>query len=282
MSVSKVSIISVVLNDVRLSRAIDSVLSQNVDCEVEIIVVSDETDEAMDAVLREYAEHITVIRNDVRGGMYPARNQGILAASGDVVGFLNADDHYHDDRVLADAVNAFRARDDLELLSGNWKLATLSGEFQEQIYKETNPAEHDWLTGGLPFSDCALFHRRDVFDRYGNYEGSFRIAGDLDLMLRMSFAGASYTHLDRFVTVFHEGGMSTSHSVRMRVLGCLEMWRAFLRNGLPPVAVTLYIGLITARYLVRRIFPSFANRRSGGTVSRLIQSTLKQLRAWRI
>ena len=211
----KISIVSVVYNDVRLSRAIDSILAQKVDCEVEIIVVSDETGEDLNAVLHEYAEHITVIKNDTRQGMYRARNQGIASSSGDIVGFLNADDHYHDDEVLSDVVRAFSSREDLELLSGNWKFATLAGEVSDHVYEERDLASHNWIVDGLPFSDAALFHRRDVFERFGNYEGSFQIAGDIDLMIRMSRAGVSHMHLDRFLTVFYGGGMSSGPTTWM-------------------------------------------------------------------
>ncbi len=276
----KISIVTVVYNDVRLSRAIDSVLAQKVDCEVEIIVVSDETGEDLNSVLHEYDEHITVIKNDTRQGMYRARNQGIKSSNGDIVGFLNADDHYHDDEVLSDVVRVFTSREDLELLSGNWKFATIAGEVTDCVYEERDLASHNWIIDGLPFSDAALFHRRDVFERFGDYEGSFQIAGDLDLMIRMSRGGVSYMHLDRFMTVFYGGGMSSGHTIRMSLRNLYEKRRAYSRNGLPRVSVTLHIFMMMALPLAAKCIPIRIKQLLRVSVRRIIRRLIGNVYDW--
>lgn len=276
----KVSIVTVVYNDVRLSRAIDSVLAQKVDCEVELIVVSDETGEELDAVLREYDERVTVIKNDTRQGMYRARNQGIAASSGDIVGFLNADDHYHDDEVLADAVRAFSSREDIDLLSGNWKYVTLAGEVRDYVYQEKELASHNWLVDGMPFTDTALFHRRGVFERFGDYEVSFQIAGDKDLMIRMSLGGVSYMHLDRFMTVFYGGGISSGSNAWMSLKLLCENRRAYLRNGLPWVSVTFHMLLMMAMYLAAKCIPNRVKQLLRVSVRRLIRRIVGNMYHW--
>ena len=103
------SLITVVYNDVRVARALDSVLMQQLDPgdSIQIMVVDDSDDETSELLLR-YGDAITVVRPPARRGMYAARNIGIQRTSGEIIGFLNADDYYMDALVLRDVLRAFR------------------------------------------------------------------------------------------------------------------------------------------------------------------------------
>jgi glycosyltransferase involved in cell wall biosynthesis len=79
-----------------LPRAIDSVLRQGI-AAVEIIVVDDGSFDNSVAVAEELAvrhPQVAILRQKLNGGPAVARNAGLAAATGRLVGFLDADDGY--------------------------------------------------------------------------------------------------------------------------------------------------------------------------------------------
>ena len=90
----KVSIIVPVYNaEAYLNKCIDSLLAQTLR-DIEIIAVDDGSSDNSPAILQAYAKRdkrINVI-SCVNGGVSRARNTGIHAATGDYIGFVDADD----------------------------------------------------------------------------------------------------------------------------------------------------------------------------------------------
>ncbi len=102
----KLSIITPSLNSAdTIERAIQSVLAQKVDNFEHIIVDGGSEDETME-ILRRYP-HLKWVSEPDRGKVH-AMNKGFARASGDIIGYLNARDYYHDGAF--DAVLPFFAR----------------------------------------------------------------------------------------------------------------------------------------------------------------------------
>ena len=98
MNNAKVSVIIPNYNNGKyLEQCIDSVLSQDYD-NLEVIVVDDgSTDNSLE-LLQEYRTQITII-SIPHAGASAARNSGILAASGEVIAFLDSDDYWRHDKI---------------------------------------------------------------------------------------------------------------------------------------------------------------------------------------
>ena len=107
----KISIAIPVLNDVRVGRALDSVLSQQHEHELEVIVVDAGSTDGTLEVVERYRGRIAVLVSEPDRGIYDGMNKGIGLATGDVVGILNADDRYSDPLVLRDVMDAFSSED---------------------------------------------------------------------------------------------------------------------------------------------------------------------------
>ena len=89
----KISIAIPVLNDVRVGRALDSVLSQQHEHELELIVIdAGSTDGTLDVLERYRKQYRLMLVSEPDRGIYDGMNKGIGLATGDVVGILNADD----------------------------------------------------------------------------------------------------------------------------------------------------------------------------------------------
>ena len=91
-----ISIITVVKNaETTIERSIQSVLSQNYS-NIEYIIVNGYSTDRTNEILNKYKNKISLIINKKDGGIWDAMNIGLEKATGDIVGFLNADDYYYD------------------------------------------------------------------------------------------------------------------------------------------------------------------------------------------
>ncbi len=246
--IKKVSVITVVYRDPRLSRALDSVLGQQVDCEIEVVVVSDETDDELNDILDSYGDRITVLRNPARQGMYRARNQGLAVATGEVIAFLNADDYYADRQALAAVLEVFRSDPAVELVYGNVRKVNSRGKTLPSRFAKEASRLNCYL-GWLP-PDPTVFYRREVFDRVHHYHERFEIDGDAELLFRLLMRErAPYRRLDRILTNFENGGMS-NWSVRQRLKMAWEYRLVWRLNDVPSVLCRLAPLLIIIFWVV--------------------------------
>jgi hypothetical protein len=111
----KVSIITV-------DEAIRSVLSQSYSNIEYIVVDGGSTDGSID-IIKGYQDKISAFISEPDSGPYDAMNKGIEMATGEVIGFLHADDFYSQDDVIAKMVYCLQEPDtdsvysDLEYVS---------------------------------------------------------------------------------------------------------------------------------------------------------------------
>lgn len=104
----------------KLSSAVDSVLSQSSSLlDLEIIVVDDgSTDGTKEWIVETYPDSIvSVISNSRSKGPAGARNTGILAASGQLIAFLDSDDAFMPNH-FSDAIRSFDRFPELGLVFG--------------------------------------------------------------------------------------------------------------------------------------------------------------------
>jgi len=116
-------------------------------------------------------------------GIYDALNKGIRMASGDVIGFLHADDIYADNSVIAKVAeimsknNSDSCYGDLLYVNKNNTDRTIrywrSGEFAPGLLRK------GWMPPHPTF-----FVRRRMYEALGVFDTSFKIAADYELMVR--------------------------------------------------------------------------------------------------
>ena len=209
------SLVVGVYNDVRVARALDSVLMQQLDAgdSVQVMVVDDSDDETSELLLR-YGEAITVVRPPARRGIYAARNVGIQRTSGEIVGFLNADDYYIDALVMRDVLRAFRGPGRPLMVHGRTTIVDAEGT-PLRTTKTMNTTTLRALRGYMG-EDPSTFWRRTVFERHGLYRENYLIAGDYEFGLRAVFRGGVRRRariIDRSLTCMETGGMSSRNGV---------------------------------------------------------------------
>lgn len=168
------------------------------------------------------------ILSDKDGGIYDAMNQGIEAATGDIIGILNSDDFYTSDDVLERVAKEFEENPELEAVYGDIHFVK-----DEDLTKCTryycSSYFRPWLLrfGFMP-AHPSFYVRREVYEKYGLYDLQFRTSSDFEWMVRI-FAkyhiSAKYIKKD-FVTMRAGGestaGMEAKRKVNNDIVGSLK------------------------------------------------------------
>lgn len=226
-----VSIITVVRNGAStIEGAIESVLNQ-VYPNIEYIVIDGaSTDDTLTAI-NKYKDKIAHIVSEPDKGIYDAMNKGICLAKGDVVGILNADDFYTDNRVIADVVeimsltNADVAWSNLEYVDKN----DTSRVVRRWTSSSYSPGK--FKNGWMP-PHPTFFARRELYQKYGMFTDKLSIAADYELMLRFIERYHVRTcYIPRVMVKMRTGGAS-NRNLKNIIRANIESYRAWQMNGL--------------------------------------------------
>lgn len=179
---------------------------------------------------------IRIISESPRG-VYAAMNTGLRIVRGDIVAILNADDRWYDEQVLQRVVDAFQEYPDAAIVYGDilysqseftrttrrWR----AGEYREQK-----------VSTGWAMPHPAVFVRRSVYERYGVFNESFKIAGDYEIMIRwLLIHRVPVRYISSTLAVMAPGGRS-ANGLRQRIRGWQELRRAWVIQGRkPPISL---------------------------------------------
>ncbi|MDE6808092.1 MAG: glycosyltransferase, partial [Prevotella sp.] len=207
----KVSIITVAYNSAEtISNTISSVLKQTYN-DIEYIVVdglsTDDTISIVQSYEQKFNGRLRWISEKDKG-IYDAMNKGIRMATGDIVGILNSDDFLTSNYVIERTVENFT--DDVEAIYGNVHFVKPNNLKKSVRFYSGKPFRPWMVRFGFIPPHPSFYIRRNVYEKYGLYDPSFRISGDVELISRLSFIkkiSMKYVNMD-FVTML-EGGEST-------------------------------------------------------------------------
>lgn len=232
----RISVITVCRNAAAtIGAALESFCRQS-HADKQLLVIDGASSDATPAIARSFAgEGVTVISEPDRG-LYDAMNKGLGAFGGEAVGFLNADDRFHDAGSLAAVAEALAGADicyaDLDFVDGE----------PEQVVRRWRSTP--WRKGGfrrgwMP-AHPTFYCRRRVVERVGRFDLSYRLAADYDFMLRaLELADFSAIHVPRVLVDMRAGGLSSA-SLAARVshnLEALASRRRWLGAGLVDYAL---------------------------------------------
>jgi glycosyltransferase involved in cell wall biosynthesis len=180
----KISIITVTFNSVSvINDCLKSVKLQKYENIEHIIIDGASTDGTL-SLLESKREQFGALISKSDKGIYDAMNKGIKIASGDIIGFLNSDDFYANNDILSKVAKIFKNN-----LSLDACYADLIYTDQNDISKDIRYWKSSKFTPGL-FSKgwCpphpTFFVRSSVYEQFGNFNLNYRIASDVELMMR--------------------------------------------------------------------------------------------------
>lgn len=228
----RISIITVVYNNLQVTEALDSTLSQQLETgdELEVVVIDGGSTDGTRAVLEDYRDRLAVLVSERDRGIYDAMNKGLSLATGDVIGTLNADDLYADTGILRDVARAFRLSE-AEAVYGD--LVYVQRECPDQVirYWRSSPFRPGAFKSGWMPPHPTFFVRRQVYDRCGKFDLSFRIAADVELLIRLIEVHRIPTvHIPRILVRMRMGGAS-NRDLSSRLRATRECFRALRMHG---------------------------------------------------
>ena len=230
-----ISIITATFNSAATVRdTIESVLRQTYK-DIEYIIKDGGSKDDTLAICREYEPCFggrMKIISCPDTGIYDAMNQGIEATTGDVVGILNSDDFYTSDDVLA-TINAALEQDDCDAVYGDIHYVKSDNlERCVRYYSSRNFTRERMMQGYIP-AHPSFYCRREVYQKYGLFDTSFRVAADFEQLLRLIYIEKiRIKYIEKDFVTMRMGGASTS-GIKSHVRIMKDHLRAFKKNKIP-------------------------------------------------
>ena len=165
-----------------LAQAADSVLQQRFS-DIELLIVNDGALPVADFG----DDRVRVLNNEMRGAV-PARNLGILEASGSYIAFLDDDDYWIDLSHLAQASAALSGSSDFYFANGYMLMP--NGEqilFDREADKKSLMSDNTILIS-------TVCYRRDLHVQLGNFDETLPYYWDWDWYLRVAKADFRIAH----------------------------------------------------------------------------------------
>lgn len=140
-------------------------------------------------------------------GIYDAMNKGLAVATGKWVYFLNSDDRLFDHRSVEAAVRALQETG-AEILQSRVLLSdptsgTGSMFAPARGLRRTSPLFHG-------IYQQAIWAEKALFDKYGGFDTTYRLCGDVDWLMRVLRASPRCSATSALTTVFQQGGASSN------------------------------------------------------------------------
>jgi glycosyltransferase len=226
----KVSVVTAVWNArATIETAIDSIRSQTYPDVEHIVIDGASTDGTYDVLVRRRRElHVLVSEPD--HGIYDALNKGVLRATGDVVGFLHADDIYAGPDVLKMIADAF-TDPSIDAVYGDLvyvRRNNVSRVVRRWRAGHADPRSLKW--GWMP-PHPTLYVRRERLASAGLFDTEYRIAADYDMILRLMTArDFRARYIPEVLIKMRVGGVS-NRSLKHVAQKSAEDYRALRRNG---------------------------------------------------
>jgi glycosyltransferase involved in cell wall biosynthesis len=211
-----------------VADTIDSLLAQTHPA-VECIVVDDGSTDHTPDVLARYADdaRVKIVRQE-NAGQTVAKNHGLREASGELIGFCDADDLWRPDKL---ALQLPHFRDEtVGVVYGNFQF--IDGEGRP--IATDRPATYSGrITGKLLVDNFVHFPtalvRREIIDAAGGFDESLSMGIDFDLWLRIS-VDYDFLYLPDILVDYRIWAGQMSHRTGERLDNAFKLMHRFLAD----------------------------------------------------
>ena len=200
-----------------LSKAIDSVLSQNYQ-DFEIIIIDDASTDNTESLVKNFTDNrIKYYKNDSNLGIAKSRNKGVSLANGEYVAMLDSDDYWLDCNKLQKQLDIFNQDKKIGLVGTGIVCVNDKGEkIKEDIFEIKDNLIRQRILLKNQFAQSSVLFSKEAFNSVSGYDESLLVCEDLDLWLKIGkeFKLANIPE-PLIAYLIHAGGISKANKKRI-------------------------------------------------------------------
>lgn len=224
----KISIITVCYNSsATIEKTILSVASQTYKNIEYIIIDADSKDNTL-AIIKKHQDKISDWISEPDKGLYDAMNKGIHLATGDLIGILNSDDTFNSNTVIEE-IASFHNQNNIGASVGNIMQHRENGNIV-RVYSSKYWSPEKLKIGFMP-PHPSIFFKRELFNKFGQYDLGFKIGADYELITRFFLKNnITWKYSGITTTSMLVGGLSSSGASSYKLI-TKEIQKALRMNG---------------------------------------------------
>jgi len=219
---------------------------------IEHIVIDGASKDGTVETLEQKRQQLAILISEPDKGIYDALNKGIACATGDVVGFLHADDIYGSPDTLAQVAELF-SDSTVDAVYGDLEYVRKSDTSEVVRYWQSCPFTPKHLTRGWMPPHPTLYVRREWYDRIDGFDTNYRIAADYFSILSLfSKPGFNAVYLPKVLVKMRLGGAS-NRSLSNIIQKSREDYDALRRSGVGGLSALIWKNLSkVSQFLAKR------------------------------
>ena len=240
----KITIITITLNSEETIRdTLNSVLSQTYKNIEHIIVDGGSKDKTLD-IIKKYPNKNKKVYHLPKSGIYEAINYGIKKSNLSFITILNSDDFFQsNDSVLKIVKNIKKNKNTSIFFSNVVYIKDNNFIGIERLFSSQNFKRWHLSLGLMPAHPGSFIDKR-IYDKYGLYEKSFKIASDFDFFLRTIYINkVNFKNIGITSIRMRLGGIS-SRNIWSYVMSTQEILKSFKINKIQKFKIIIYLRFI--------------------------------------
>lgn len=219
-----ISIVTISYNQIRfLKQALRSVINQRYP-NLEYIVVDPGSNDGSRRVIEDHKEHLDHIVFEPDSGPSEGLNNGFARASGEIYGFLNADDFLLPGS-LQSVEAAFRRFPNADVIAAHGWLVDIDGNPMRRKHSNRFGAWR-YLHRGAHLLQQSTFFRAEAFHKVGGFNKHNKTCWDGELWLDLALKGSHFHIVNDYWSCFR----IYEDSISGQVAHEMNSWRTYERD----------------------------------------------------